>query len=144
MNEMVIVITGVVGVILTFFCSDHLKMGAVRASALLGLLVGLFFYVFPTIFSPFITKHLPLVFIGASFIGMVSAEVTKNYIKLAIAGGVFGLLYVFKSKFFDGFGGALGALAFVTLIMVLISSVLINRSYRKTKIWRTKQKRKDI
>ena len=44
MNNFILIITGILGATLTHFVSEQLRQGAVKASALLSLLVGLFFY----------------------------------------------------------------------------------------------------
>jgi len=128
MNELIILITGIVGATLTFYVSEQLKQGPVRSSALLSLIIGLFFYFFPELFNDYLTKNIPLVFIGASFIGMVSAKVKINYLSLAIAGCLFSIIYLNKSDFFDGYGGALGAMAFIALLTIM---VIVKMFYRK-------------
>lgn len=72
MNYLIIIVTGILGAWLTFFVSERLKQGPVRASAVLALIVGLFFYCFPELCNAYLTKNIPIVFIGTSFIGMVA------------------------------------------------------------------------
>jgi uncharacterized membrane protein len=43
MNIVVIIISGILGATVTFYISDKLKQSAVRSSALLSLIVALFF-----------------------------------------------------------------------------------------------------
>lgn len=93
----ILILTGILGPTLTHFLSEQLELGAVKASALLSLIVGLFFYAFPDVFNPYLTKHLPIVFVGSSFIGMVSAKTLKNYLMLAIAGTLFTGIYINKT-----------------------------------------------
>jgi hypothetical protein len=64
-------------------------------------------------------KNIPLVFIGTSFIGMVSSKVQGSYFRLAVAGILFSSVYINKSHFFQGFGGALGTLAFISLLTTM-------------------------
>jgi len=120
MNEAIIIITGILGATLTYYVSDRLKQGPVRASATLSLIVGLFFYSLPNLLSPFLTESIPIVFIGATFIGMVSSKAKVNFLHMAIAGSLFGLLYINRSTYFDGYGGALGALAFIALLTIMV------------------------
>ncbi|WAC39885.1 hypothetical protein [Pedobacter sp. SL55] len=119
MNIFIITITAVIAAILTFFTNHKLKQGPVRSSALLSLLVALFIYFFPNVLTPYLTKNIPVVFIGGSFIGMVSKKIVDSYIKLAIAGLVFAMIYLNTSTFFAGYGGALGASAGISLLSVL-------------------------
>jgi hypothetical protein len=119
MNSIIIIITGILGATLTFYVSEQLKQGAVRASALLSLLVGLFFYGFPEITNEYLTKNIPIAFIGASFVGMISAKKMSNYGLLAFAGAIFSIIYLSKSYFFDGYGGGLGTSAFIALLATL-------------------------
>jgi drug/metabolite transporter (DMT)-like permease len=135
MNNLIIIITGALGATLTFYVSHHLKQGAVRASALLSLLVGLFFYCFPDVLNSYLTKNIPIVFIGTSFVGMISSEAKKNYGQLAIAGTLFSIIYSSKNNLFDGFGGALGAMAFIALLASLALSFIFSKMLRMIQIY---------
>lgn len=72
-------------------------------------------------------------FIGTSFIGMISSKERGNYTQLAIAGSLFGLIYINKSDLFEGYGGALGALAFIALLTTLGFSVVLSKRSKITK-----------
>lgn len=128
MNSFILIITGIIGAILTYFVSEKLKQGAVRASALLSIPVGLFFYFFPQLLDSYLTKNIPLVFIGATFIGMVSSEVKVSYIKLGLAGVLFSIIYIYNTNFFEGYGGSLGALALISLLASMGISVLFSKN----------------
>ena len=128
MNYFIVIITGIIGATFTFFISEKLRQGPVRASALLSLLVGLFFYCYPDLLSPYLTKNIPIVFFGASFVGMVTPVKKGNYTRLLVAGSLFGIIYINKGRFFEGYGGALGALAFIALLSAMGFSVIISRS----------------
>ncbi|MDT0644671.1 hypothetical protein RM553_17660 [Zunongwangia sp. F363] len=114
---LVLTITGAFAATATYLANHFLKMGAVRASALLSLAVGLFFYFFPHFFAPYFIRHIPLVFMGASFIGMVSKNVVGNYLLIAFSGIIFSLIYLNSSRFFAGFGGALGTTACISVLV---------------------------
>ncbi len=133
MNELTIIITGILGATVTYFISHRFKQGPVRSSALLSLIVGLLFNFFPDILNPYLTNNIPVVFIGATFIGMVSSTTHKNYFSLAFAGSLFSLIYIHKNHLFEGFGGALGALAFITLLVSMGGSVVLNKGKKKIK-----------
>ncbi|MFT5253434.1 MAG: hypothetical protein ACI87N_002471 [Flavobacteriales bacterium] len=128
MNIVVIIMSGILGSTVTFYIGDKFKQSAVRSSALLSLIVALFFYFFPEILNAYLSKNIPLVFIGTSFIGMVSAKVQGSYFRLAVAGILFSTVYINKSHFFQGFGGALGTLAFISLLTTMGVSDFILRS----------------
>jgi hypothetical protein len=49
---------------------------------------------------------------------MVSSKVQGSYFRLAVAGILFSSLHQ-QSHFFQGFGGALGTLAFISLLTQL-------------------------
>ncbi len=113
------IILGMIGAMLTYFVNTRLKQGPVRASALLTLPIAAFFYFFPEICSPFVTQNAPVVFIGSTFIGMVSAQKMSSYVGIALAGFIFTLIYLNTSKFFEGYGGSLGTSACISVLVML-------------------------
>lgn len=135
MEQSILVITGIVAAILTFLVNNKYEQGAVRASTGLSLLVGLFFYIFPELFSTFLTKNIPIVFIGATFIGMVSSKVIKNVYFIAIAGFVFSIIYLNTSHLFKGYGGALGTTAAIS-VLVSLSLAMVAKS-KKIRKWKS-------
>lgn len=132
MNTLVIIITGILGATLTFYFNEHLKQGPVRSSAMLSLIVGLLFYLFPELLNPFLTKNIPVVFIGGSFIGMISFKAKGTYVILVIASIIFSCIYLNKSQFFNGYGGALGNSAFIALLITMGVSMLFFKRNRLT------------
>jgi len=120
----ILLATGAAGAMLTFFVNEKLKQGPVRSSAGLSLLVALFFHLFPHSLSPVLVKNIPLVFIGGSFIGMVSSRLLSSYIKIGLAGVIFCTIFLNTSRFFTGYGGALGTTASISLLAVLSLPVL--------------------
>lgn len=91
----------VIGSMVTFFLSNNIGLGAVVASAVVGILAAL---VFPKFAVP--------IFCG-SFAGMVSETfVDGNYLKALLAAGVAGIIFVLAKMVFNGFGGKLGTIAF--------------------------------
>ena len=140
MYTFTLIITGILGAISTFYLNNILKLGAVRSSAGLSLVVGLIFYVFSNIAPAFLTKNIPIVFIGATFIGMVSKEVIAHYFLLALAGALFAIIYVNSSAFFNGYGGALGTTASIT-VLVAVSLAVVSRNKHIEKIKRKVRRR---
>lgn len=119
MEKFILMGTGICGAMATYFVNTRLKQGPVRASALLTLTVAAFFYFFPEVLSMYLTKNIPVVFIGSTFIGMVSAQKMSSYTGIAIAGLVFAIIYLNTSNFFDGYGGALGTSACISILVML-------------------------
>lgn len=127
MNSFFLILTGVVGVLSTFYVNTHLKQGAVRASALLSFVVAIFFHWFPYMLNQTLTTNIPVVFIGASFIGMVSNKVVNNYITLVVAGVIFSIIFLNTSNFFTGYGGALGTSACISLLTAMSLPLFLSR-----------------
>ncbi|WP_010228235.1 hypothetical protein [Gillisia marina] len=119
MDNLFIILTGIIAVIATFYVSTRLNQGAVRASAGLSLTVALFTLIFPDLFSNYLLVHIPIVFLGASFVGMVSKELISNYWVLGLAGLLFSMLYLNTGSYFEGFGGALGTTASISVVLIL-------------------------
>jgi hypothetical protein len=123
-NLFVLLIVGFLSSMLTFYVNEDLKQGPVRSSAVLSLMVGLYFHFFPPSMDSYLLKNIPLVFIGASFVGMVSVRLLSNYLLIGCAGVIFCLIYLNTSKFFNGYGGALGTSASIALLSVLSIPIL--------------------
>lgn len=119
MEKLILILTGICGAMATYYVNTRLKQGPVRASALLTLPIAAFCYFFPEILSPYLTKNIPVVFIGSTFIGMVSAQKMSTYTGIAIAGLVFSVIYLNTSRFFDGYGGSLGTSACISILVML-------------------------
>lgn len=119
MEKLILVLIGMCGAMATYFVNTKLKQGPVRASALLTLPVAACCYFFPELLSVYLTKNIPVVFIGSTFIGMVSAQKMSTYTGIAIAGLVFSAIYLNTSKFFDGYGGSLGTSACISILVML-------------------------
>lgn len=132
--DLLLIITGILGSLFTYILNHNFKQGGVRASALPSLLVGLFFYLFPELFSPYLTQQIPLVFIGASFVGMVSNHLLHQYIYIAIAGLVFAITYINTGTFFKGFGGALGTTACIAILAATgLANLLKHKGIKRKK-----------
>lgn len=131
MEIAIILIISILGVISTFYVSTKMDHGAVRASAGLSLIVGLFFYIFPELLSNFLTHNIPLAFMGASFVGMVSEKIINNYWVLTAAGIIFSILYLNTGSYFEGFGGALGTTASISVI-VIMGLILFKKRFIKS------------
>ncbi|PKD18309.1 hypothetical protein APR41_03925 [Salegentibacter salinarum] len=143
MEIIILFLTGIISALLTYVVNNKYKQGAVRASAGLSLLVGLFFYLFPDILTPYLTKNIPIVFIGATFIGMVSSKILPSYLLVGFSGFIFSIIYLNASPFFKGYGGALGTTAAIS-VLVSLSLAVVSKSekIKKIKNYRTSRKNK--
>ncbi|PRX44382.1 hypothetical protein [Salegentibacter salegens] len=142
MEISILFLTGIISAILTYVVNNKYKQGAVRASASLSLLVGLFFYSFPDIFNPYLTKNIPIVFIGATFIGMVSSKILPSYLLVGFSGFIFSIIYLNASPFFKGYGGALGTTAAIS-VLVSLSLAVVSKSEKMKKIKNYRPSRKN-
>ncbi len=141
MEISILFLTGIISAILTYVVNNKYRQGAVRASASLSLLVGLFFYSFPDIFNPYLTKNIPIVFIGATFIGMVSSKILPSYLLVGFSGFIFSIIYLNASPFFKGYGGALGTTAAIS-VLVSLSLAVVSKSEKIKKIKKYRSSRK--
>ena len=141
MEISILFFTGIISAILTYVVNNKYRQGAVRASAGLSLLVGLFFYFFPELFSPYLTKNIPIVFIGATFIGMVSSKILPSYLLVGFSGFIFSIIYLNASPFFKGYGGALGTTAAIS-VLVSLSLAVVSKSEKIKRIKKYRPSRK--
>lgn len=111
-------ITGIIGAVLPYFLTRRLELDTVKASALPSLIVGIIFYSFPVILSSSFHENIPFLFFGASFVGMVNKKILHTYVEVSFAGIIFTILYLNASSFFNGFGGALGTAACISVLTI--------------------------
>ncbi len=121
-NWIALAISGVLGAVFTYVAAHKYKLGVVRASAGISVLVGGFFYLFPFNLSPELVQEIPIVCCGASFVGM-TAQNRLKVVWIALAGLLFVFLYLVAKSPFKGVGGTLGTAA---CISTLISFSLYN------------------
>lgn len=115
----ILISTGIFGSLLTYYFNNKLKLGGVLSSSLLTCIVAGFVHFFPQYIPEQLVNHIPLIFIGSSFVGMVSSNQLSTFIGVALSGLVYSLIYINTSKFFDGFGGALGTSACISLLVIM-------------------------
>ena len=145
----VLLLCSVSATLLTYEINIRFKQGPVRASALIALFVGGFFYFFPNLLPEFYTKNIPLYVIGGTFIGMVSSAVNISYISLILSPILFAVLLHYTSKVFNGFGGALGTTACIALMCTMAFPIItknkkVTYGYRLLRIIFKKRKRRKI
>ena len=115
MEVAIITFSGFMGALVTFYLNNQLQLGGVMASATISVLAGGFFYIFPNLFNEYFTTNIPLVIMGASFIGMATSRIIRNYWIIGISGIIFSILFLYTGSFFDGYGGGLGTTAAISL-----------------------------
>lgn len=145
----ILLLCSVTATLLTYEINIRFKQGPVRASALIALFVGGFFYFFPNLLPEFYTKNIPLYVIGGTFIGMVSSTVNISYISLILSPILFAVLLHYTSKVFNGFGGALGTTACIALMCTMAFPIItknkkVTYGYRLLRIIFKKRKRRKI
>ncbi len=64
-------------------------------------------------------ENLALVVFAGSFVGMTAASIATSPMIL-VAGTICGLLFIVTEPIFDGYGGKLGAIAFVSVGVVFL------------------------
>ncbi len=115
------------GTFVTYGVNIKAKQGPVRASALVALATGLFFYVFQDVLPTFYVTNIPMYIVGGSFIGMVTSTTHINRYSLAFSACVYAFLLWFAARRFDGFGGSLGLLACVSLMCTMALPMLTQK-----------------
>jgi hypothetical protein len=116
-DTIILILVSIFAATATFYVNVELKQGPIKSSALLSLVVALFFYFFPHSLSSFLVTKIPVLFFGASFAGMSSKDVIHNYRWMIVVGFIFGLIFINTSKFFTGYGGGLGTTALISTVI---------------------------
>ncbi|MFC0776942.1 hypothetical protein [Flavobacterium sp. HJSW_4] len=130
-DVLVLILVGFTGAVMTFYVSEGRNQGPVRSSAVLSLAVALIFHFNTVNIEVHLAQNIPLVFIGSSFIGMVSSRLISNYWAIGAGGMVFCIIFLNASRFFNGYGGALGTAACISLLTIL-SIPIVTRKHRLT------------
>lgn len=93
---------------------DKIKNDAVLGSAIVGLLFGLTRIFFPQ------TAIFSEVAFASSFAGMTSFNLIRKKSYKLLVGFIVGLVFLISSSFFQGFGGKLGTIAFISIIIFFL------------------------
>ena len=118
MDTLIILASGIIFALLTFLLNNRFQLGGVMASAGVSVATALFFHLFPKLLNENLTDLIPVVAMGASFIGMASSRIIRKYWVIGVSGLVFSFIFLFTGSFFEGFGGGLGTTAAISLISV--------------------------
>ncbi|MCU4926426.1 hypothetical protein OB905_10575 [Halobacteria archaeon AArc-dxtr1] len=105
----------VVGAVATVLLSVRLELGAVVGSGLVGVVAGA---AFPLLAGE-LGATMAAVAFCASFVGMSSPERLPGAVGVAAAGGLSGVVFLAVTPAFEGAGGKLGTVAFVSCIALI-------------------------
>lgn len=64
---------------------------------------------------------------GGSFAGMASSQVFSRLPWVALAGGLVGFLFLSASQYFQGYGGALGTAASISVMAVMAFPIYLHK-----------------
>ena len=123
----------------TYYLNRHLKWGAVKASSCIALIIGGFYQLNEWYFHLNLDKDIPFIAIGSTFIGMVTSRKHFRNFNFFLAPIIFTIVYYNISKEFNGFGGALGTAACISLVISIYLRSLSStkraiKPFRKMKI----------
>ena len=99
-----------IGCFFTYMLHKYLDASSVVASAAIGL-AGTFLL---------LDKELQASIYCGSFAGMCSVDILDSVLEIIILSGVGAILLVALGRFFNGFGGKLGMIAFVSVSLVYL------------------------
>lgn len=135
MINVILFIVALSGGLLTFYSTEFFKWSAVRSSSFWSLLVGLICFIFADNLPNTIAEFAPLLFIGSTFVGMVSKQQLNGFLGILAACFIYAILATRPNAVFAGYGGLLGTTACVSLLITLNSRYL--KSHRKLQVgWR--------
>lgn len=110
LTNVLIIIGGCLGALGTYQL-QKLGWSPVAASCTLGLL--------GVVIAQWMQQEdLAMIIFAGSFIGMTTVSVA-SFPLILFAGVICGALYILLEPYFDGYGGKLGALAFISLLIVM-------------------------
>jgi hypothetical protein len=117
MMILITIICSIAGGIGTFICTEKLKWHPLKSSAILSLIIATPFEIWN------LNNYLdiPLIFFGASFVGMSSKDIF-NKLQVTIAALLFGCLHFLLSTNFNFIGGTLGTTACLSCLSIVVLS----------------------
>src|SRR6056297_973153 len=109
-KDFLIILFCVIGAIAAYIINVYVGLGAIIASAIIGLL--------GVIFLP---KYAVAIYCG-SFVGMVSPLVLHDFYHVLLAASMAGFILMLSERVYQGYGGKLGATAFIPWLILSISN----------------------
>ena len=112
---------------LTYYLNNIKNWGGVKASAFIGVLIGIIYQIIIKLnFEVETLKHFFLIMMGATFMGMIADKHQHKKLDFIISSLIFCTLYQHTSTFFNGFGGLLGTIACISLLCIFGIEKVIN------------------
>lgn len=106
--------TGMLAAVCTYWLHTRFALNPVMASGIVTLAIALAIPLLDG--SPEWLRPIPYAGIGGSFIGMSTRKTMKGVESVMLASLIFGLIFMNSSQFFEGFGGALGTSACISVL----------------------------
>lgn len=126
MEELIWIASGVLAAVSTYWLHTRFHLNPVLASSVVTLLIAL--AVVPFGDSTGWLKPIPYAGIGGSFIGMSTKKNVKGFESVLLAAIIFGVIFTSSSSFFEGFGGALGTSACISVLTAISWRKFIKRT----------------
>ncbi len=105
-EKVILILSTILASVLTYLLSIRFHLGPFIASGLVGLI------------STKVLKKFSSPMYAASFASMSSSEVLPSVPSSGVAGLITGILYILTQKVFVGIGGKLGAIAFLSVLII--------------------------
>lgn len=135
LNDLIQISVGMCSAVLTYWFHLRFQVTPVFASALVALVISGLSLLLPESQS-LLAQSIPFVAIGGTFVGMSTRKKMKKVGYVLFAGLIFGLIFTRSSSLFEGFGGALGTSACVSVLGV----IGIRRLFQRSKVVVKKEK----
>jgi hypothetical protein len=125
------IVGAVFSAVSTYWLHIRFKVNPVLASSAVTLLLAV--SVIPFTESAEWVQAIPYAGIGGSFIGMSAKKNVKGFETVLLAAILFGVIFIHSSQFFEGFGGALGTSACISVLTAISWRKLVKRTRFTTK-----------
>ena len=134
-EELIWIISTVASAICTYWAHNRFNINPVLASSVVTLTVALAVLPFN---SYDWVQATPYAAIGGSFIGMSIKKNIKGFESVLLAALIFGLIFIHSSQFFEGFGGALGTSACISVLTAISWRKLVKRTRHASLRWKNR------
>ncbi len=131
MHELIWMGSGIIAAASTYWIHTRFGTNPVLASSLVTLAIALAVLSFGES-SPWM-RPIPYAGIGGSFIGMSTKKTAKGFESILLAAVIFGVIFIHSSQFFEGFGGALGTSACISVLTAISWRKFVKRTRHTTR-----------